>query len=1678
MHRTITALLAFALLGFTARVAAAPLHDTEVVADSTFARGSDASIHVVVRVAKSLRDSAPVAGAKVVVLLEDAGADGGPSVTELLSAETGTDGVVDGTFQVPLVDAGSYDLLVHTRSPYGEDTVRRAVVISDELLLHLRTDRGLYRPGQIVRYRITTLNGTNAHPLAGVEAKVAFLDPRGTKVWRGTAKTDETGMVTGELPLADDLLLGAYAVEAEAGGVVTRETVKVRAFELPPFVAQVTLDEGAGAVVARYLYGEPVAGDVQLTAYAGDRKLLETSGRTDPFGRLAFTLPPRQGTEGLRIEATVTDGAGRQRTASLSREGASHDLELVIVPEHDALQTGIEQAVTVVATDGAGEMVPADITLLSSGRVLGRDRESDGALRVGVTPPEPREKKGTSVRWADGFVSSVASTGTEGSLERIIEVLEGRAAAVGRCFPPFESDERWVQGNATLTLRSSAGKLRLVRLQDDRDSGVFPLDVSDLQVRRCVEDAFGSVSGRAAGKRGLYTAVLDVSYGFDDPESEPPDPEPLRLLARAVTKDGRKATVELEVPVTLEPVPRVVRVIEPVVEPGQTVQVEGVWPGSEGALVATLLRRGAPVASATATRGPDGHLRASLVAPAGVFGLATVRLAEPAWSLDETPFARTAEASVYLLPTRLDVRLDAETRHRPGEDATVRVRVTDPDGRPLEGVGLAASAVDERVLALSPPRPSLAAVLRMSDIGGAGEAGIELLDLLDREQPTAAERLLVRAIIDALPPAMIEPWVHLPGAERFLAEHERLTGLEEPLVTGLVQTPGAVFEARSGETRLLVSAAAALERSGWTQADCLTPWGDPLSIEYLRELNPGLDLETLALTTGWLRMEAVADLVLNRSIDFGNYSVPPAVALEHLLASEEIPEHLRTDAWGQPWLVRAARRGLRLDLVSKGADGLLGTRDDLVTYGVFGTEVLGLVRGRGYGGLGSRGVGVGGGGVAHAHGSGHASVLRAPGPMQVAIRKRFDETVLWAAGIRTDAQGFANLDVPLADSITGFEVAVEALSPLGAVGGGKTRLETFLPLHVDADLPDELTLGDRYTATAVVANHSGREQVLTVTLTARDGVALDGPGRREVTVPDGATTAVHFPLRAEAVGDGEVKLELASTEGPVDAVLRPLRVEPAGRKETLLVTGAVEEGQGALDLTVPATFAPGTLKGRLRLFRGPVDQAIDGLEGMLREPHGCFEQTSSTTFPNLLVLQLLQGRKGMAETRKRAKELVGLGYQRLLSYEVTGGGFSWFGESPANQVLTAYGLVEFADMAEVYPTDPDVVARTRRWLASKQNEDGSFTPDAHWLHDWSAVQGNVSTTAYIAWALAESGAAGGELDRALGFLRANRPELEKSPYLLSLWAAAEAAAGATPEVPLSLLERFARRDGEKLRFEAVGQTMLYGAGSAANVEVTALFARAALSHAGASESDRLSALTWIWDARRPSFGWGTTQATVLALRAMALGADGSSPDKGVLRVAVDGAQVAEVDLAAEGLPTVDLPALSAGAHHVSVEGDAAGKLLADLRAQWRSTAEPLPVSAGLDVGLEASPEPVSVGRSKTMTLTIHNPGDRVVAMPTATVPVPPGFRPDVQRLRRLVERAKIARYDDQGREIHLYLTQLAPGATVTLEYALEATAACDVTQRGARAYAYYDPATQGLSGSLRLAAGPREIAAR
>lgn len=1540
------------------------LNDIDVVADSEYIRGTDAAIYVATSGATDLTTSHALANALVTLSLADSQ---GRNPRELTRTRTNDQGQAVLRFHVPAdISTGSYRLTVSTSSMYGTTKHVRTVTLSDATKLHVRTDRGMYRPGQTLRWRVTAVNSANAHPIAGAKVQISILDPRGTAIWRGDDKTPATGMLGGGVPLSDALILGRYTVVARVGTLKASTSVKVRAYSLPAFAVTVETttrgphapgDTVSGHVVARYLHGEPVSGRVRL--HGNGMQTKTASGTLDKHGRMPFTIVVADDARTADITARVTDGAMRTQQGAIELPLAARQLALAVIPERRSFAAGVEYALTIITTDGHGQFVPATVMVKRNGQ--NQLVSSSGALRMPITP--------------------------------------------------------------------------------------------------------------RANERGKSMKVL--------------------VHAKSGALSAHRT---LNIPVTAN-ADRVIRLDQTIVDGGAAIPVSGTWKRAKGTVTATLLRHGTPVASTVATVDGKGALRAYVQPPPGVFGLATVRVTDASWDDKHGRVSVVSDqASVYLRPTRLDVSIAGATRYRPGQTANLDVAVIDRAGRPVAGAGLAASVVDERALMLAEPGPDLTTALRQLDVGRAKAAGLVFTRLMTASK-TPINRHAMRAIIESLPAADIAPTVHFSAAKRLRQEIERIATVRERVFDTLV-TDRNPIGTRTDDTWVFAhSLDRVLARAGWSRAKRQTPWKNTLDWTYAQRLDSTITFETMSVEIARERLERLAKrLQQHRS------TLMRGTSLQRMLAQGRVARYMAIDPWGTairitregdaahnradataddsiPSAPRRVGRANYFTARSAGPDLTFGTKDDLVRADLLDEH------------MGSSGMGYGSGsGSLHGR-AGRAPRMRIgkarPKNDEVAVRRNFDQTVLWQVGIRTDANGRHTLAVPLADSITGWRVDVQALGPRGAIGRARTTLQTALPVYLDTQMPHTLTVGDRYSLPVVVANHTATEKTLTVHAGVTGSLvpantAHGTPTPRRVTLPPGTTNMVPIDIRARAIGKGVIDLTLRGPDGAaVDATQHTLQVQAPGRLVRSIQVAKSERDALHVSFTVPRDHTPGTANGTLHLFRGVTDQALDGLEGLLREPHGCFEQTSSTTYPNLLVLRLLGKDKKHAATRKRAVELVGKGYQRLISYEVAGGGFSWFGEAPANQVLTAYGLMEFVDMAAVFPVDNALITRTRDWLLGKQNKDGSWTKDASWLHDWSAVQGAVSTTAYIAWALAESGYRGKQLDKAFSFLRKHRSALKDDSYLLALWAAGESARGKRTNPALGLLRKNVRHGATGTYLSAGDDTLFYARGKGADVQVTALGVTAL---GRSSRRNIASTLDWLWRARNPKSGWGTTQGTVLALRAYAQVGQ-KKQASGRLNVRLNGTALGVLDLDAPQLPSLTVPqGLSAGSHRIEVlpadESVDMNGVRADFRAQWRAGPARQPIDSGLRVRLTASATPIRVGEQRDMTVRLENPDTKVIAMPTVVIPVPPGFRADPRSLTALQRIDAVQRAEDQGSEIHVYLSRLDGKTALDLPYRLEATAACEVTQRSVQAYAYYNPETRGSSAEHRLTADPRAPAAR
>ena len=143
-------------------------------------------------------------------------------------------------------------------------------------------------------------------------------------------------------------------------------------------------------------------------------------------------------------------------------------------------------------------------------------------------------------------------------------------------------------------------------------------------------------------------------------------------------------------------------------------------------------------------------------------------------------------------------------------------------------------------------------------------------------------------------------------------------------------------------------------------------------------------------------------------------------------------------------------------------------------------------------------------------------------------------------------------------------------------------------------------------------------------------------------------------------------------------------------------------------IKLPSDKVPGSVKMQMTYtpFGAPV--ILTGYETLIREPFGCFEQTSATVFPMVMLFKYLEKLDSSQRPEKYEEMLFNIktnlkkGATKLLSFETETGGFEWFGQSPGHPTLTAYGLWLFKELNEVGKyIGPDVIDRTLNWLKNQ-----------------------------------------------------------------------------------------------------------------------------------------------------------------------------------------------------------------------------------------------------------------------------------------------------------------------------------------------------------------------------------------
>ncbi len=671
-------------------------------------------------------------------------------------------------------------------------------------------------------------------------------------------------------------------------------------------------------------------------------------------------------------------------------------------------------------------------------------------------------------------------------------------------------------------------------------------------------------------------------------------------------------------------------------------------------------------------------------------------------------------------------------------------------------------------------------------------------------------------------------------------------------------------------------------------------------------------------------------------------------------------------------------------------------------------------------------------------------------------RTDFRPTIYWNPDIKIDKNGSTTVSFYNSDEITTFRAIAEGIGAKGLIGRTESTYFAQLPFTIETKIPPYLTYGDIVEIPLILKNNTEEDVSGKLNIELPEALRSIDELPEEISLAaSGNTTSIIRCKVLSVQGKFNLKIEF-KTKGLKDAVNQEIEVQPKGFPVSASVSGNELDKQYIIMISDPLE---GSLRAKFTAFPDVTSDLLSGIESILREPYGCFEQTSSSTYPNVMVLQYLE-ETGTANPKlyKKALDLIDRGYKRLISYETNTKGYEWFGQAPAHESLTAYGLMEFADMGKVYSkVDNKMIERTIRWINSRRDGHGNFKLNSMALDQFGRASQKV-VNAYVVYALSEAGFNDLNKEYQVAY---EESLLSEDPYRLSLMACASYNLG--KNVNGNKLIEIMRKKLVKDDFETLhidhSITMSYG--KSLKIETASLYLLALLK-AGKVSIYELQKVSGYIIQSRCNGGFGSTQATILALKSLTEFAKFSKhiQSDGTIELYVNGKLFASKHYETGHMGEIALDslqnAMKKGANTIHVRFTGTKDALPySLDATWTSMTPNSSNQCVIDMETKLDKPEVKVGETVRLTTRLVDRTKKGQPMTVALIGIPAGLSAQPWQLKELLEKEAFDYYEVRKNYIVVYYRDMKPSEEHIVHLDLKAEVPGMYTAPASSGYLYY-----------------------
>ncbi|NDK54321.1 alpha-2-macroglobulin family protein [Pontibacter fetidus] len=321
--------------------------------------------------------------------------------------------------------------------------------------------------------------------------------------------------------------------------------------------------------------------------------------------------------------------------------------------------------------------------------------------------------------------------------------------------------------------------------------------------------------------------------------------------------------------------------------------------------------------------------------------------------------------------------------------------------------------------------------------------------------------------------------------------------------------------------------------------------------------------------------------------------------------------------------------------------------------------------------------------------------------------KRVKLVSLWSGHLKTNSSGEAIVKVKIPEFSGAVRVMAVAYKGK-AFGAAEKMMRVSDPVVISTALPRFVSPSDTILVPVTLSNTT------TKPATAGSAISVTGPLRVVGTTsksasikPNTETQVIYKLVATPTIGQAKVTVAVNAL-GEKFSSNTDITVRPTAPLRKITNAGTIKSGTTA-ELKLAHDFIPSSVASKLIVSNSPLAQFTDDITFLLRYPHGCLEQTTSTAFPLLYYTDLARALQQTQKNRTyNPTYLVQEAIAKIEQMQQYDGGFTyWPGAENTDWWSSIYATHFLLEAKKAgYPVTQQVLDKAITYLQRKVKAKG------------------------------------------------------------------------------------------------------------------------------------------------------------------------------------------------------------------------------------------------------------------------------------------------------------------------------------------------------------------------------------